>query len=241
LSRSYPHPRGLQRLSMGTPRHWEPAQSACIRRDWARFDARTRHVVFHAYISCDNLRHLVTTSDRPVEPTTRSSVVARCRHVTADEQARRPRETSTNPLINTTSPTAMARKKTEPDVEHRKSVLTRRLKEVRIERFGEKAGAELARAVEVPARTWNNYERGVTVPAEVLLRFIAVTGVEPQWLLDGRGEKYREKSAGGVGDGSPGEDRIPATDPAQLFSRVLEGGSLVLDVTWKVSERGRRH
>jgi hypothetical protein len=135
----------------------------------------------------------------------------------------------------------MARKKMSPETEQARSALARRLKEVRTDLFGDKGAAELARTLEVPARTWYNYEVGVTVPAEVLLRFIAVTGVEPQWLLDGRGEKYREKSAGGVGDGSPGEDRIPATDPAQLFSRVLEGGSLVLDVTWKVSERGRRH
>ena len=123
----------------------------------------------------------------------------------------------------------------------RQDVLARRLKEVRTDLFGEKGAAELARAVEVPARTWYNYERGVTVPAEVLLRFIAVTGVEPQWLLDGLGEKYREKSAGGVGEGSPSEGRdAPATDPAQLFSRVLAGGRLVLDLTWRVPGPGGR-
>jgi hypothetical protein len=140
------------------------------------------------------------------------------------------------PLSKPTSPTAMARKKTEPDVERRKNVLARRLKEVRIERFGENGGAELARAVEVPARTWYNYERGVTVPAEVLLRFISVTGVEPQWLLEGRGEKYRGPAAGSLRNGPPGEAAPPPIDPARPFSRVLEGGRLVVHVTWKLSE-----
>jgi hypothetical protein len=136
---------------------------------------------------------------------------------------------------------AMARKKTTPRTEHARIILARRLTDVRKELFGDKGTAEIARAVEVPARTWYNYERGVTVPAEVLLRFIAVTGVEPQWLLNGLGEKYREKSAGDVGDGSPGAGRTSATDPAQLFSRMLEGGRLVLDLTWKMPGQGDRH
>jgi transcriptional regulator with XRE-family HTH domain len=135
----------------------------------------------------------------------------------------------------------MGRKKTTPRTEHARIILARRLTEVRKDLFGDKGTAEIARAVEVPARTWYNYERGVTVPAEVLLRFMAVTGVEPQWLLDGLGEKYREKSAGDVGDGSPGEGRTSATDPAQLFSRMLEGGRLVLDLTWKMPGQGDRH
>jgi hypothetical protein len=129
----------------------------------------------------------------------------------------------------------MARKKTEPDVEHQKNVVARRLKEVRKDLFGDKGAADLARAVEVPARTWYNYERGVTVPAEVLLRFIAATGVEPQWLLDGRGGKYREGSAGSLGDGSPGQ-APPPIDPARKVSRQVEGVRLVLDVTWKIPE-----
>ena len=41
-----------------------------------------------------------------------------------------------------------------------------------------------------PGRTWDNYEAGTIVPAEVLLRFIKVTGVNPMWLLQGKGRKY---------------------------------------------------
>src|SRR5262245_2683050 len=40
-------------------------------------------------------------------------------------------------------------------------------------------------------RTWYNYEPGVTVPAEVLLRVIEETGVHPLWLLSGRETKSR--------------------------------------------------
>jgi hypothetical protein len=41
----------------------------------------------------------------------------------------------------------------------------------------------------LPARTWMNYERGVTVPGEVLLRFLDTTGTNPHWLLTGEGKR----------------------------------------------------
>jgi hypothetical protein len=31
----------------------------------------------------------------------------------------------------------------------------------------------------------------VTIPGEVLLRFLAITDTEPLWLLDGEGPRYR--------------------------------------------------
>jgi transcriptional regulator with XRE-family HTH domain len=135
---------------------------------------------------------------------------------------------------NQPSIAAMARKKTPPNSEHAKTILARRLREIRADLFGDKGAAELARALEVPARTWYNYERGVTVPAEVLLRFIALTGVEPQWLLDGQGEKYRGEPQGRVRDGSPGEAEPPPNALVEQISRVLAGGRIVLDVTWRV-------
>ena len=48
----------------------------------------------------------------------------------------------------------------------------------------------MARRLNLPGRTWDNYEAGTIVPAEVLLRFIKVTGVNPMWLLQGKGRKY---------------------------------------------------
>src|SRR4051812_3440226 len=85
----------------------------------------------------------------------------------------------------------MARKKNPPETVHLKSQLAQRLRMVRIELFGEHGGPEFARRLRIPHRTWYNYEVGVTVPAEILLRFLEVTQVEPHWLLHGEGLKYR--------------------------------------------------
>jgi hypothetical protein len=71
--------------------------------------------------------------------------------------------------------------------------LARRLRDIRVERYGEQGGHLLAEALEIPARTWANYESGVSIPGLVLLRFIEVTGVEPHWLLAGEGPKYRSR------------------------------------------------
>ena len=85
----------------------------------------------------------------------------------------------------------MARCKSSPEAVRAKSELASRLKEIRTERFGERGGPELARRLGLPIRTWYNYETGVTVPSEVLLRFIELTEVEPRWLLHGDGPRYR--------------------------------------------------
>jgi hypothetical protein len=70
-------------------------------------------------------------------------------------------------------------------------VLASRVREVRVQRYGENGGPVLAEALGIPARTWAHYESGVIMPAPVLLLFIEVTGVEPHWLLTGEGRTYR--------------------------------------------------
>lgn len=90
----------------------------------------------------------------------------------------------------------MARRKNLPDVVRAKFSLSERLREIRSELYGDRGGSEMARQLGIPVRTWYNYEGGVTVPAEVLLRFIELTGVEPTWLLHGRGERFRTGPAG---------------------------------------------
>jgi hypothetical protein len=62
---------------------------------------------------------------------------------------------------------------------------------LRAELYGDRGGPELARRLALPIRTWYNYESGVTVPAEVVLRIIELTSVEPLWLLHGQGPKFR--------------------------------------------------
>jgi hypothetical protein len=74
-----------------------------------------------------------------------------------------------------------------------RGLLGRRVQEIRWELFGEHGGPLLATEVEVPYRTWANYEAGVTIPGTVLLKFIEVTGANPHWLLTGEGEKYQQR------------------------------------------------
>jgi hypothetical protein len=67
--------------------------------------------------------------------------------------------------------------------------LALRLRELRLRMYGEHGGPLLAKALEIPARTWAHYESGITIPGLVLLRFIEVTGVQPHWLLTGEGQR----------------------------------------------------
>jgi hypothetical protein len=85
----------------------------------------------------------------------------------------------------------MARRKTLPESLRAKMALAERLSALRQELYGDRGGPEMARRLGIPVRTWYNYESGVTVPAEVVLRIIELTGVEPVWLLHGKGPKYR--------------------------------------------------
>jgi hypothetical protein len=73
-------------------------------------------------------------------------------------------------------------------------ILAQRVYEVRLDRYGKHGGPALAHALELPLRTWTNYEKGVTIPAIVILRLICLTGVNPAWLLNGECEKYIDRS-----------------------------------------------
>src|SRR3954451_13726641 len=90
----------------------------------------------------------------------------------------------------------MARRKTLPESLRAKLALAERLSTLRLELYGERGGPEMARGLGIPVRTWYNYEGGVTVPAEVVLKIIELTSVEPLWLLHGRGPKYRQAPRG---------------------------------------------
>lgn len=107
----------------------------------------------------------------------------------------------------------MARKKTSKVRVNVKASISRRLREVRQELFGEHGGPELARRLNLPARTWYNYETGVTVPAEVLLAFIDQTGANPVWLLSGEGDRFRREAEAAL---------LSDLTPIQLIRRGLE-------------------
>jgi hypothetical protein len=85
----------------------------------------------------------------------------------------------------------MARRKNLPEAVQTKASLSERLRAIRAELFGERGGPELARRLGIPIRTWYNYESGVTVPGEVILRFVELTGVDPIWLLHGEGPRFK--------------------------------------------------
>ena len=69
--------------------------------------------------------------------------------------------------------------------------LAGRIKVVRIDLFGVHGGPLLAQRLKVPFRTWMEYEEGLTIPAQTILRFIEVTNADPHWLLTGEGAHYR--------------------------------------------------
>lgn len=73
--------------------------------------------------------------------------------------------------------------------------LASRVREIRSEKFGVHGVAVLALSLDIPPRTWDHYESGVMIPACVLLKFIAVTGAAPHWLLTGEGERYLARPA----------------------------------------------
>ena len=94
-----------------------------------------------------------------------------------------------------------------------KALISGRLKEIRHELYGEHGGPELVRLLGLPARTWYNYETGVTVPAEVLLSFIDLTGTNAVWLHSGDGSRFRR----GMED-----ELLAELTPEQLIRRGLE-------------------
>jgi hypothetical protein len=114
----------------------------------------------------------------------------------------------------------MARRKTLPESVRAKLALAERLANLRSELFGERGGPEMARRLGIPVRTWYNYEAGVTVPAEVILKIIELTSIEPSWLLHGKGSKFRQ--------GAP-ERRETGTTPATTVGALLREALQLLE------------
>jgi hypothetical protein len=79
---------------------------------------------------------------------------------------------------------------TESDWDAIKRDVSRRLREIRLELYGEHGGPILAQTLRIPFRRWARYEAGASMPAQDLLRFLELTGVNASWLLTGEGPKY---------------------------------------------------
>jgi hypothetical protein len=71
-----------------------------------------------------------------------------------------------------------------------------RVRHVRRQAFGEQGIPRVAEALGIPVRTWENFEAGVTIPGPVILAFLALTGVDPLWLLKGEGDPYASRVTG---------------------------------------------
>ena len=76
-----------------------------------------------------------------------------------------------------------------------RAMLAHRIQEIRHDLYGENGLPALASALNLPTRTWLNYEQGVTMPADVLLCFLEVTGTDPHWLLTGEGDQRIVKAS----------------------------------------------
>jgi hypothetical protein len=85
----------------------------------------------------------------------------------------------------------MIPRKARGDLEDQKTGFARRLREVRVEIYGESGAPALAEVMDVPCQTWKNYEAGVAMPALIALRFLEATALSPEWLLSGDGPRYR--------------------------------------------------
>jgi hypothetical protein len=71
-----------------------------------------------------------------------------------------------------------------------RSMIALRIRAIRQEHYGDRGVDILAAHLELPVRTWEHYESGVTIPGEVLLRFMVETGVSASWVLTGEGARY---------------------------------------------------
>ena len=69
-----------------------------------------------------------------------------------------------------------------------KASLIQRVRAVRTELYGEQGVEALAETLRIPAKTLRNYERGLTMPAALMLEFLDVTAADPHWLLTGEGK-----------------------------------------------------
>ena len=81
--------------------------------------------------------------------------------------------------------------------------LARRLSRARQSIYGDAGRPELARSIGVALPAWEGYEAGCPMPGEVLLQFMDVTGVRPEWLISGDGPMLIDVSPSGAADRDP--------------------------------------
>jgi hypothetical protein len=81
------------------------------------------------------------------------------------------------------------------------SSLSERIRDVRMDLFGEYGGPILAGRLRIQPRTLARMEAGGPVAGVLILKLIEVTGVNPHWLLCGDGEKFGHSALSRVDGG----------------------------------------
>jgi hypothetical protein len=94
-----------------------------------------------------------------------------------------------NRALDSSPERGLSMKKSEFQASKR-AELAERLREVREDLYGEHGSQFMADAFNVPLQTWLNYEFGVMVPTEIVLKVQVLASVSARWLLTGEGEKY---------------------------------------------------
>jgi hypothetical protein len=104
--------------------------------------------------------------------------------------------------------------------------IAERLRILAHEKYGEANSWWFAPALGLPPQTLLNYDAGCTIPAEVILAIIEITGVHPHWLLTGSGPRYLPVNDGdlkardvrsqspGLPDGLASDGRAPSSPRA---------------------------
>jgi len=104
-----------------------------------------------------------------------------------------------------------------------------RLARIRKEAYGERGRSEFARALGIPLTSYLNYENGRVPPIEIVVKMMALTRVNPQWLLHGKRPQYL-----------PERTELPATeDVASLLSELLQENARVRDELLKTRRAAR--
>jgi hypothetical protein len=67
----------------------------------------------------------------------------------------------------------------------------------------------------MPEAAWLNYERGVTIPGDLLLEFIDLSRTDPHWLLTGEGNVRRHGDSGEAPAAGPCRGRSAAVTCAR--------------------------
>jgi SOS-response transcriptional repressor LexA len=87
-----------------------------------------------------------------------------------------------------------------------------RLGSIREEAFGKNGRSAFARALGIPLTSYLNFEHGRVPPVDVLVKMVAVTRVNPRWLVHGKGPRLLPEGA----------EVPPIEDSASSIADLLE-------------------